>query len=64
MEDGKSRENQTKRNYKRILKKGQRDTNQVLELPILKSVIKEIKGERDEEDEVDNPVYQGQRMKY
>ena len=64
MEDGKSRENQTKRNYKRILKKGQRDTNQVFELPILKSVIKEIKGERDEEDEVDNPVYQGQRMKY
>ena len=54
----------TKRNYKRLLKKVQHDSNQVFELPTLKSVIKEIEGESDDDDEVDDHVYQGQRLKY
>ena len=46
----------TKPNYKRRLKKVQRNFNQLFELPTLKSVIKEIEGESDEDDEVDDPV--------
>ena len=50
----------SKRNYKRLLKKVQGDSNKVFELPTLKSVIREIEGESDDGDEVDDPVYQGQ----
>ena len=57
-------EEKTKLNYKRLLKKVQRNFNQLFELPTLKSVIKEIEGESDDDDEVDDPVYQGQRLKY
>ena len=41
-----------KRNYKQLLKKVQRYSNQVSELPTLKSVIKEIEGESDDDKEV------------
>ena len=57
-------EEKTKLNYKRLLKKVQRNFNQLFELPTLKSVIKEIEEESDDDDEVDDPVYQGQRLKY
>ena len=53
-----------KRNHKRLLKKVQRDSNQVYELPTLKSVIQVIEEESDDDDEMDDPVYQGQRLKY
>ena len=46
----------TKLNYKRLLKKVQRNFNHLFELPTLKSVIKEIEGESDDDDKVDDPV--------
>ena len=52
-------EEKTKLNYKRLLKKVQRNFN-----PTLKSVTKDIEGESDGDDEVDDPVYQGQSLKY
>ena len=51
----------TRRDYKKLLKKFQRDQNSVFELPTLKAVIAEI----ERNSEIDGePTYQGQRINY
>ena len=47
----------TRRDYKKNLKKFQRDQNSVFELPLLKAVITEVEGN----DEEGDPIYQDQK---
>ena len=52
----------TRRDYRKLLRKFERDQNEVLQLPSLKAVITEIESSNDDDD--GQPKYQGQRLNY